>query len=197
MREVIAAISQDDEPVVAALVEALHQALQDSPGASSATLEERINAAFNEHRVAWQLTDGFMSPFDSKELHTQVVEPALRLLSTEGWDPVETAYQNALRELFQGRADDAITDATTALQEALCLRGCQGSTLAQLARSAQSRGILAPYDRKLVEWAGAERGQRSDAHRGDSGASREDAWLAVHVAGALILRTAGDTPRAV
>ena len=59
-----------------------------------------------------------------------MVGPTLRLLAGRpGWEAVETAYQKALEEISDGEADDAITDAGTALQEALVLLGCEGNAL--------------------------------------------------------------------
>jgi hypothetical protein len=40
---------------------------------------------------------------------------------------------------------------------------------------------------KLVDWVSASRSDRGDAHSA-SNATRPDAWLVVHVVGALILR---------
>lgn len=51
-----------------------------------------------EHRISYELVDGQMMEFKSKELHQDVVVPTLRLLSGRlGWEKVEAAYQNALR----------------------------------------------------------------------------------------------------
>jgi hypothetical protein len=46
----------------------------------------------------------------------------------------------------------------------------------------------------FLNWASADRSQTGDSHK-QSDATIADAWLAVHVIGALILRLASDDPR--
>jgi hypothetical protein len=59
---------------------------------------------------------------------------------------------------------------------------------------ARKRGLLGPHDSKLArgveqigDWVNADRSERGDAHL-EKDADADDAWLAVHVAGALIVR---------
>lgn len=189
-------IAPSDEGLFPTLVEALHWAILTDPlTVNAVTFEAEVNDAFRRDRVAWELMDGEMIPFESKEMHAEVVEPALRLLSRRGWEDVETAYRKAIRELSAGSPDDAITDAGSALQEALQRLGCEGNRLDRLEKSAVAKGVLAGYDQKLVAWVAADRGQLGDTHKAESGATHEDAWLAVHVVGALILRLAAEQPR--
>lgn len=190
----------DDVPTS---VEALYIALQGtytSTGRSyqqnSEAMQALVNRAFAEHRIAWELVEGQMVDFDSKELHVAVTAPLLRLLAGRaGWDSVEASYQSALEEIGQDPAD-AITDAGTALQAALELRGCEGNALGPLVKDALKKGILAPHDQTLgraiksiIDWASADRSQLGDAHPGPKPSS-SDAWLTVHIVGALILRLA-------
>lgn len=179
--------------LVEALVAAHYSHFRSKPDTDN--FEAWVNEVFNRHRIAWELVEGRMVAFESKELHTEVVEPTLRLLSHSGWDQVEAAYQKALRELAEGHADDAITDAAAAVQETLKLLQCDGNSLGPLASSARDKGLLSSYDKKLVDWVEADRSNRGDAHSGESGATREDAWLVVHVAGALVLRLTTGTSR--
>jgi hypothetical protein len=79
--------------------------------------------------------------------------------------------------------------------------GARGNALGNLLADARKRGLLAPYDSKLTEaidaigaWVSAERSERGDAHHVRE-ASRDDGWLAVRVAGALILRLAAGRKR--
>ena len=162
-----------------------------------------INDIFDDGDVAWQLVGETIVPRSSLAMHATVVEPIFTL--TQG-DPklasVEKAYQDALRELKPGGdPSDAITDAGTALQEMLTVAGAKGNALGPLLADARKRGLLAPYDSKLAEaidaigdWVSADRSQRGDAHNVRD-ASRDDAWLAVRVAGALILRLAAGRKR--
>jgi hypothetical protein len=92
-----------------------------------------------------------------------------------------------LHKLPGGDPADAITDVGTALQEMLVYLGAQGNALGPLLKDAEQRGLLGPYDAKLVGWVSADRSNRGDTHSASS-ATKGDAWLTVHVVGALILR---------
>lgn len=194
-----------DEDMAASIVEAMlhgliRTAAEYDQDVRPLLFAKQVNSVLLNERVSFELVGLEMVPKDSQELHAEVVAPLLRLLSGRpGWDDVETAYQNALRELHGGEPDDAITDAGTALQEALKQRGCSGNALGPLLASARQRGILAAHDQplsdgigKLIDWVSADRSTLGDGHRGASPATREDAWLTVHIVGALILRLSGE-----
>jgi len=159
---------------------------------------ETVNTVLREHRIAFELIEGQMVPLASQELHTEIVGPTLRLLSQRtNWDNVEAAYQDALAELAEGKPADAITDVSRALQEALVVLGCKGNALGPLAKSARSKGLLGPHDvlmtdlvQRLVDWVSADRSAKGDVHQAAQ-VTVEDAWLTVHIVGALILRLAG------
>ena len=58
-----------------------------------AMVNEVINTILAEERISYELINGRMVDFESKELHHEVVAPTLRLLSARpGWDKVEAAY---------------------------------------------------------------------------------------------------------
>lgn len=160
---------------------------------------EVINGILSEERIGYELINDQMVGFESKELHQEVVAPTLRLLSgLAGWDKVESAYQDALKEISGGNAPDAITDAGTALQEALTVLDCKGNALGPLVTSARKKGLLGPHDSKLtdglekiLDWVSADRSTLGDGHKGGGVATQEDAWFTVHVVGGLILRLAG------
>lgn len=190
-----------EHSMMPSLLEAVTLCLSIHPlryGSKPEEFRETVNTILNEHRISYELVDWRMVEFESKEQHTEVVVPALRLLSgREGWDDVERAYQEALKEISQGSPEDAITDAGTALQEALKLLGCEGNSLGPLAKSARDKGLLAAHDstladgiKKVIDWVSADRSEMGDAHNA-APATRDDAWLAVHIVGALILRLAG------
>jgi hypothetical protein len=161
-----------------------------------------VNTILREHRISYELIDHQMVGFESREMHVEVVAPVLTLLGgRQGWSRAESAYQDALREIAHGAAADAITDAGTALQEALTAAGCVGNQLGDLIKSARAKGLLAPHDSPLLHsigkvftWASADRSQTGDAHHTTT-ATVADAWLTVHVVGALLLRLAGGGPR--
>lgn len=156
----------------------------------------RVNQVFAEHRVAFELSEnGEMIPFTSRELHVAVVAPTLSLLSGQTrLAKVERAFQQALEELSDSKPSDAITDAGTALQELLSILGCEGNALGPLITSGKKRGLFQRYDQKLLEWVSADRSQFGDSHHVVN-PTMSDAWLTVHVVGALILRLSDDQAR--
>jgi len=211
--DLIGALQIGDDDLVADVIEAVYSAIlftlqnfssgRARPVAGPKAFAERVNDILREERVAFELVEGQMVDLESEELHVAVVAPALRLLSgREGFDKVEIAYRNAIMELSGGSADDAITDAGTALQEMLTALGCNGSSLGPLIGDARRRGLVAPHDARfdqaisnVMDWVSADRSQSGEAHH-VSNATPEDAWLIVHVVGALILRLASGPPRA-
>jgi hypothetical protein len=195
----------------ASCVEALHHALVGltldrlamgggNTPYESPKFDNKVREILATERVAWDFIKGRMTPFASREMHVEVVEPVLTLLGGDGrYAATESAYQDALKEIAANQPADAITDAGRALQEMLTALGCEGNSLGPLLTSARKRGLFGPYDYRLtevvsqaVEWVSADRSQMGDAHA--AGARiREDAWLTVHVVGAVILRlTAGN-----
>ncbi|NUU06429.1 hypothetical protein [Leifsonia sp. C5G2] len=164
--------------------------------------EAFVNERLQRHRIRFELIDRKMVEKNSLELHAAVVSPALRLLGDRGgWEKVETAYKNALDELHRGSAENAITDAGAALQEALEAVGCKGNALGPLIVDARNRGLLAAHDQRLarsiedlMQWVSADRSAKGDAHHATAPAP-EDGWLIVHVVGALIVRLASGSAR--
>lgn len=155
-----------------------------------------VNEVFAQERVGWEVIDGRMVEIHSKELHAAAVEPALRLLHLLEFAKADKQYRDALDELAQGKAADAITDAGATLQEVLEGLGCEGNQLGDLTRSARKKGLLGAHDTPLVDavertmhWVAADRSEMGDTHHATQ-ATRDDAWLVVHVVGALIVRLA-------
>lgn len=153
-----------------------------------------VNVVLAEHRIAFKFVDGELIPFSSDELLQEVVEPALRLLVGERFSGAHSAYLDALKEIGAGSPADAITDAGTALQECLVALGLKGNALGPLIKDAKKSGQLGSHDQtltdgveKFMHWAAADRSTTGDAHR-ISGAVTADAWLMVHVVGALMVR---------
>ncbi|MDR7312016.1 hypothetical protein J2S40_003074 [Nocardioides luteus] len=153
-----------------------------------------VNEVLAEHRLAFKFVEGELIPFSSDELLQKIVEPALRLLIGQKFAGAHSAYLNALREIGGGSPADAITDAGTALQECLVALGCRGNALGPLIKDAKKNGLLGGHDQQLMDgiekfmhWANADRNTTGDAHWA-SEAVVADAWLMVHVVGALMVR---------
>ncbi|MFS0883827.1 hypothetical protein [Aeromicrobium sp. 179-A 4D2 NHS] len=154
-------------------------------------IRDQINTVLEDFRVPFRLVDDSIVPLASDELHTNVVLPALGLLVGAKHEGANRAYIKALKEIAQDPAD-AITDAGTALQSVLVTLGCNGNALGPLIKDARKNGLLAGHDEKLtdgilkmMDWASANRSERGDGHH-TSDATRADAWLMIHVVGALI-----------
>lgn len=152
-------------------------------------LSEYVNQVFTEHRIGYRVVEREVLDRGSDELHVSVVEPALRLLVGMKFQKAHDAYLDALKEITARKPGDAITDAGTALQEALTALGCSGNSLGPLIEDAVRKGLLAKHDKKLAGWVSADRSTSGDAHY-HSTATESDAWLAVHVVGALVVRLA-------
>jgi hypothetical protein len=187
-----------DDAMFPTLVEAIAFTLQ---GSNAKTFARNANEVFAQERVGWEIIDGRMVKINSKELHGAAVEPAIRLLHKEGFEAADQQYRDALEELAQGKAADAITDAGATLQEVLEALGCEGNQLGDLARSARKKELLGAHDTPLVDaiertihWVAADRSEMGDTHHATQ-ATREDAWLIVHVVGALVVRLAAGQPR--
>lgn len=163
-----------------------------------------VQTILREDRVSFDFVDGLMIPFESQEMHTAVVLPVITLLAgRKSFAEAEASYLKALEEITRGDAGDAITDAGTALQLTLEALGCKGNALGPLIKDAKRRGLVAGHDstltdgiEKILHWVSADRSESGDAHKATD-ASIEDAWLIVHVVGALILRLAGGPLRGV
>lgn len=161
-----------------------------------------LGVIFREHRIKFVLVNDQIMSLDSSELHTEIIAPVVHLLTTtKGWERVEQPYFQALNEIKAGNAGNAITYASTALQQALEILGCEGDKLGPLISSAQRKGILAAHDepmlsgiRKIFDWVSADRSNMGNVHKSPSDAL-EDAWFIVHVVGAILVRLNKQTNR--
>lgn len=193
------------------LIEAEHEALSllsgQDPGVPAPWLDEvlaagpekfraKVNRIFEAHLTPLSLhQNSRLIEINSHEMHDAVVAPTLFLLHSQPrFAGAETAYQKALKELRNRDPADAITDAATALQDVLLALGCTGNALGPLLKSAKSKGLLKGSDTpltqsisKTVDWVSATRGE-GEAHTGDPDISMSDAWMVVHVVGALVIR---------
>lgn len=162
----------------------------------------KVNQLFEAYAIAFHLhSNSRLVPIQSHEMHNEVVEPTLYLLHAQPpFANAEKAYQKALEEMRNRDPGDAITDAATALQEMLAALGCEGNTLGDLLRSARATGLVKGRDTPLteivgrtVDWVAAQRNQ-GEAHRADPDVGMGDAWMVVHVVGALIIRLSESGP---
>ena len=99
-----------DDDMFPTVVESLVSALEKADRAENemwpqgwpGTFTRDVNEFLAQERVGWEVTDGRMVEIHSKELHTSVVEPALRLLHQSGFERADRQYRDALEEISQG-----------------------------------------------------------------------------------------------
>lgn len=192
----------DDTDLALDLVAALHKHLrgQARHRDTAATLEAFTNKVLEDHRVAYRMLEGEILPMANDVLHTQVVEPALQLLVSQEFESAGRAYVKAIKAVPVDPSD-AVTAAGTALQETLEALGCSGNALGPLIADAKKRALLAAHDvkltagiEKLLDWTSADRSNTGGSHHFTE-ATQADAWLTIHVVGALIVRLADSGPR--
>jgi hypothetical protein len=197
------------DELLLSLLEAEHEALTTlaratssggyRPGAGPEAFRVAVNQVLQAHLVELQLhQNSRLVPVRSQEMHDSVVEPTLYLLhSQRRFAGAEKAYQDALKELRNRAPDDAITDAGTALQEALTALGCEGKTLGDQLKSAKNAKLIrdsdTPLTAAIVNWVATQR-NRGEAHKAEHGFDMSDGWMVVHVVGALIIRLSESKP---
>lgn len=132
----------------------------------------KIATTLREHRVSFDLVGFRFIPYESREMHTEVVVPTLALLEGNNcYREVESAYRQALEEISHGSPDDAVTDAARALETMLALLGCSGNTLGKRLTEARGHGLFGNHDSQLREamlrvgsWVAADRAESGDVH---------------------------------
>jgi len=156
-------------------------------------LRDRITEILEDHRIGFVFVDGNFLPRSGSIADQEILVPAVEFLTGDPtFADADSTYREALRSIQHRQPDQAITKACTALQSVLAALGCgDGSDkLSKQFATAIDKGLLARHAKPLEGWLTADRGILGSAHPGDGTAVREDAWLTVHVVGAVILRLA-------
>ena len=162
---------------------------------------EAVNDILLAARIEWHFDDGRFTQRGNSVLHADVVKPASVLLEADArFGKASSAFQTAINRLSENHPDVAITDAGTAVQEFFRALGVNGNSLSDQLNVAQKAGIISAYDRTLLkpftDWLNADRSTRGNAHHHNEGdVTKGDAWLAIHVAGALMVRLSNEEPR--
>lgn len=144
-------------------------------------VEEELNAVLAPS--GWRLVNGY--PLHLSEALV-LLEPPLP------WMEVQERMDHAAREIREGRYSDAVTDLGTAMQVALGLAGFSGSTLGEQNRQFRASHQFSGLHTKLgvglislMEWVGAARNDRGDAHPGAE-ATKDEACLLFGVVRSLM-----------
>lgn len=195
-KEVLGSIMESEEDIVFSLLEAiLTQVLINKESSHWHILSNLLNSIFIESRIKVELINGKFVEKDSLVLHKNIIKPVLTLLGSDSkWLKVEKEYSRALEEIASGKPYNAVTNATTALQEALLACNLEGKTLKKLFYSAKKKKILHPQDENLIDWVSADRVNFGTTHYHKE-PRMEDARLTLNIVGAIILRIASKYPR--
>lgn len=160
--------------------------------------QDRITEVLEDHRIGFVFVNGSFQPRSGSVVDREVLRPTLEFLTGDPrFADADTTYCEALSAIQHRQPDEAITKACTALQSVLAALGCNSHKLSKQVARAIDKGLLAKHDKPLEGWLTADRGTLGSAHPGEGTATREDAWLTVHVVGAIILRLARGRSRGV
>lgn len=158
---------------------------------SRALLRDRITEILDDHRIGFVFVDGDFLPRSGSIADQEILVPTVEFLTGDpAFADADATYREALKAIQHRQPDEAITKACTALQSVLTALGCGAEKLSKQIALAVGKGLLAKHDKPLESWLTADRSNLGSAHPGDGTAVREDAWLTVHVVGAIILRLA-------
>lgn len=173
-----------------------------APEYSLDTFIEVVNDRLLHARVNWLFEDGRFQERGNSVMHSEVLRPATLLLGDDpAFSTASDAFQSALTRLSKGETDVALTQAATALQEFFRALGVNGgNSVSDQLDHAQRQNIISPVDRALmkplIDWVNGDRSERGNAHRHREGdVSKADAWLMMHVVGAVMVRLSNREPR--
>ncbi|MCU1530105.1 MAG: hypothetical protein JWP75_3868 [Frondihabitans sp.] len=162
---------------------------------------EVVNDRLLHARADWLFEDGRFQERGNYAMHSEVLRPATILLGDDpAFRTASDAYQSALTRLSKGETDVALTQAATSLQEFFRALGVEGNSVSDQLDNAQRQKVISPADRSLMKpligWVNADRSDRGNAHRHREGdVTKADAWLMMHVVGALMVRLSNREPR--
>ena len=162
---------------------------------------EVVNDRLLHARVDWLFEDGRFQERGNYLLHSEVLRPATILLGDDpAFGTASSAFQSALTRLSKGEMDVALTQAATSLQEFFRALGVEGNSVSDQLNGAQRQKVISPADwsllKPLVGWVNADRSDRGNAHRHrERDVTKADAWLMMHVVGALMVRLSNREPR--
>ena len=171
------------------------------PRYDSEAFIETVNDILLGARIEWHYVDGDFTQRGNSVLYADVVKPASILLDSDPkFSKASSGFQAAITRLSENKPDVAITDAASAVQEFFRALGITGNSISDQLNAAQKANVITAYDRSLLkpftDWVNSDRSERGNAHHHREGdVSKSDAWLAIHVAGALMVRLSNEEPR--
>lgn len=153
-----------------------------------------VNYRLRQAAVGFQVEDGQLIKVDSQFVHSDIVVPALTLLSDQRFAAANEEFRKAHREFRDGDYRDCITDCGKALESVFKIlaaeQGWQGvgnnSQLAALIKAAADNGLFATYMpeqingiKALVQGVGTVR-NKDGAHGAGTAEARADEDLAAY-----------------
>ncbi len=173
----------------------------EEPRYDTETFIEVVNDRLLHSRVDWLYEDGRFQERGNFVMHSEVLRPATILLADDPtFTKASSAFQSALTKLSRGETEVSLTEAATALQEFFRALEVEGNSLSDQLNKAQQQKVISGSDRSLMkpltDWVNADRSNRGNAHYHRAGdVSKADAWLMLHVVGALMVRLSNREPR--
>ena len=80
---------------------------------------EELNRRFKEHALGYQYAGGILIRLDSQFAHSEIVKPALSLLSAAGFDGPADEFIQAFDHYRHGRHKEAVTEALKAFESTM------------------------------------------------------------------------------
>lgn len=80
---------------------------------------QAFNRRFRQHDLGYSFNSGQILRVDSQYLHTEVVNPALQLLTSAGFEGAQTLFLRAHKHFRHSENDDAILDAARAFESTM------------------------------------------------------------------------------
>lgn len=194
-------LSENDSEEVSVSVGEWDNYRYELPTYATSTFIGIVNDLLLGARVEWHYQEGQFVPRGNLILHSEVVKPATILLDADPkFAKASAGFQTALTRLAENKPDVAITDAASAIQEFFRALGVAGNSISDQLDNAQKASVISAADRQILKpivgWVNADRSERGNAHHHrDGDVLRADAWLALHVAAALMVRLSNEDPR--
>lgn len=171
------------------------------PEYSAESFIEVVNDRLLHARVDWFFEDQRFQERGNFLMHSEVIRPVTILLADDQvFTKASAAFQSALNRLSKGETDVALTEGAVALQEFFRALGVEGNSVSDQLDKAQRQSFISGADRglmkPLIDWVNADRSDRGNAHRHRAGdVTKADAWLMMHVVGAVMVRLSNREPR--
>ena len=97
-----------------------YQYLQRTEGAELADqATSELNQRFQEHNIGYRYTDGRIIRIDSEVIHTEIVTPALNLLTSRHYAGAQQEYLKAHEHYRKGDGKEAMTECAKALESTM------------------------------------------------------------------------------